>query len=104
MGVNKMKLEQEFYRTPRFTEQKERVYTVVDLESLSATALYTGKLPKFDGGFGTPPSFTPNAGYFPLTPDGQIGITHHDTGLDKLKYSEGGVKYSVPVIDIIDKL
>lgn len=43
-----MQLEQtlEMYRpmqTQRVEQQRERVYTIVDLESLSASALYTGK-------------------------------------------------------------
>ncbi len=39
-----MRLEQHLYEIPRASEQKQRVYFVVgDLESLSATALYTGE-------------------------------------------------------------
>lgn len=78
---------------PRFSEQRQTTYFVVgDLEGLSASALYT---PKIDT--------TRNTAYIPLTYDGKIGVTHHDKGLGKLKYNEGGVEYGVPLIDIINK-
>lgn len=38
-------LEQIAYESPRVLEQKQQVYVVGDLESLSASALYTGDLP-----------------------------------------------------------
>lgn len=83
---------------PRFSEQRQQVYFVAgDLERLSGIALYTG-----DSGISSP-KFTQNTGYFPLTPDGQIGVTHHKEGLGKLKYNEGGVEYGVPLTDIINK-
>ena len=54
-----MRLEQNLYESPCMV-QRERVYTIVDLESLSATALYTGKLPPMGpGGFGVLPRFSP---------------------------------------------
>jgi len=94
-----MQLEQtlEMYRPMQMqrTQERQRVYTIVDLESLSASALYTGEP--------CGPKFTSNTGYFPLTSDGKIGVTHHKEGLGKLKYNEGGVEYGVPLIDIINK-
>lgn len=32
-----------------------------------------------------------------------IGITHHREGLGKLKVSEGGTEFGVPITDIINK-
>lgn len=45
----------EMYQS-RVFEQRQRVYTIVDLESLSASALYTGNLPPMGpgGSFGLP--------------------------------------------------
>ena len=89
-----MKLEQNLYES-QLKSNEEIVYVVGDLESLSASALYTGEP--------CSPKFTLNTGYFPLTPDGKIGVTHHKKGLGKLKYNENGVEYGVPLIDIVNK-
>jgi len=92
-----MRLEQtlEAYRPMQNTASRERIYTIVNLESLSAMSLYTGEP--------CGPRFTRNTAYFPLTPEGDIGVTHHKKGLGKLKYNEGGVEYGIPLCDIMDK-
>ena len=43
-----------------------------------------------------------NTEYFQLLKDSNqtIGITHHPTGLGKLKVSDNGVEYGVPITDI----
>lgn len=46
-------LEQIAYEIPRISESRQQIYQVADLEELSASALYTGSLPKMGpGGFG----------------------------------------------------
>ena len=79
---------------PMVSEQRQQTtyFVVGDLESLSASALYTPKI-----------NLTRNTAYIPLTSDGKIGVTHHEKGLGKLKYNEGGVEYGVPLIDIANK-
>ena len=53
----RQELEKSLYEA--MPEQRERVYTIVDLEYLSAGALYTGDLPKMGpGGFGALPSLS----------------------------------------------
>ena len=50
-------LEQIAYEVPKVSETKQQVYEVGDLESLSASVLYTGHLPPMGpGGFGVLPS------------------------------------------------
>ena len=106
----KMQLEQtlEIYQpmqTQRtMPERRQRSYTIVDLESLSASALYTGEIQNgADAWRGNIRNITPNTAYFPLTSDGSIGVTHHKKGLGKLKYNEDGIEYGVPISDIIEK-
>ena len=89
-----MRLEQtlEMYQ-PRVSETRQQTYFVVgDLESLSASALYSGKV--------RPIKYTE---YTPLTEDKSIGITHHKNGLGKLKYVGEGIEYGVPVVDLNEK-
>ncbi len=105
-----MQLEQtlEMYRPTQIQinlpEQRQRTYTIRDLESLSSTALYTGELQNgASWARGPEINFSKNTAYFPLTFDKQMGITHHSSGLGKLKYTQDGIEYGVPISDIIDK-
>jgi hypothetical protein len=46
-----------------------------------------------------------NTGYFKLLQDSNqtIGVTHHKTGMGKLKVNDGGVEYGIPLMDITSK-
>ena len=46
--------------------------------------------------------FAKNTEYFQLLKDSNqtIGITHHPTGLGKLKVSDKGGEYGVPITDV----
>ena len=94
-----MKLEKLLYE-PRFKE-REKLYTVVDLKYLSASALYISFLPS------KPLRLIKNTEYLRLFDDGNliVGETHHSKGLGKLKVynRENDTEYGVPIEDIINK-
>jgi len=98
-----MRLEQQLLYEPRFQE-RQRVYTIVDLEYLSASALYGISGPLGESGPLRPIKKTE---YLPLFDDGKfiVGETHHSKGLGKLKVydQEKGIEYGVPIEDIINK-
>ncbi len=77
-------------------EIKSRSYQTIESCMSVTTDIYCSDKP-------LKPSFTKNTAYYPLTENGQVGITHHPEGLGKLKYNEEGTEYGVPLIDILDK-
>ncbi len=114
---------------------EQQLFGINDLENLSASALYTGHLPPMGpGGFGLSPkgdtygnrtpifktplmnsseitiepiNLTRSTEYFKLldNKDQTIGISHHSTGLGKLKIldKEKKIEYGIPLIDILNK-
>ena len=55
-------------------EQRQRVYTIVDLESLSASALYTGEPCGRSFGFGGGTSWVPSTDYIKTIPQGELHV------------------------------
>ena len=115
-------LESLTYEAKPIQIQRQVVYGVGDLESLSATTLYYGSKGSPLGSLGsfgivkTPLmksagidsiSLARNTKYFQLssTPNQIIGVTHHSKGLGKLKVydSETDTEYGIPIIDILNK-
>ena len=105
----RQQLEMLAYEAKPVQIQRQVIYQIRDLESLSATALYYGSGGSPLGSLGAFGIVRPakKTEYFPLsdTESQKIGVTHHPEGLGKLKVydKDTDTEYGVPITDILNK-